>query len=58
MRRRGRAYVSPFEFALIHIGLGQREPVFEALEQAYRERSDMLVYLKADPRLGPIAPIW
>jgi Flp pilus assembly protein TadD len=49
-----RRYVSPFEIALIHVGLGDRGRAFEWLEKAYEERSDLLVYLKVDPRLDPI----
>jgi len=47
-------YVNPFEIALIYVGLGDKDHAFEWLERAYRERSDMLVYLKLDPRLDPI----
>jgi TolB-like protein/Tfp pilus assembly protein PilF len=47
-------YVNPYQFALIHIGLGQKEQAFEWLDKALHERSDMLVYLKADFRLDPI----
>ena len=47
-------YVNPFEIALIYVGLGQNEQAFEWLDRAYQQRSDMLVYLKADPRLDPI----
>lgn len=47
-------YVSPFQIALIHIGLGNRDQAFAALEDAYREHSDMLVYLRVEPRLDPI----
>jgi TolB-like protein/DNA-binding winged helix-turn-helix (wHTH) protein/Tfp pilus assembly protein PilF len=53
-QRRRRAYVSPFEIALIRVGLKQMDAAFRSFEEAYRERSDMLVYLKVDPRLDPI----
>ena len=53
-RKAARSYVNPFELALIHIGLGDREPAFACLETAFRERSDVLVYLRVDPRLDPI----
>jgi hypothetical protein len=49
-----RRFVSPFEIALIYVGLGERERAFEWLDTAYRERSDSLIYLKVDPRLDPI----
>lgn len=47
-------YVNPFEIALIYIALGDKIRSFQWLEKAYRERSDLLVYLKVDPRLDPI----
>ena len=47
-------YVSPFEIGLIYVGLGDTRRAFEWLEKAYSERSDLLVYLKVDPRLDPI----
>lgn len=47
-------YVNPFEIALIYVGLQDNTSAFQWLENAYRERSDMLVYLKVDPRLDPI----
>jgi len=53
-RRAGRRYINPFELALIHVGLGDREAAFACLETAFSERSDVLVYLRVDPRLDPI----
>ncbi len=53
---RKRVYVSPFGVALILVGLGQKDQAFASLEEAYQERSDMLVYLNVDPRLDPIRP--
>ena len=47
-------YVSPFAIALIYTGLSDNEKAFEWLETAFNERSDMLVYLKVDPRLDPL----
>lgn len=47
-------YVNPYQLALLHIGLGHNEQAFEWLDKAFHERSDMLVYLKADFRLDPI----
>jgi len=47
-------YVSPFEIALIHFGLGRKDEGFDWLDRAYRERADLLVYLKDDPRLDPV----
>ena len=49
-----RKYVNSFEIAIIYVGLGQKNEAFGWLEKAYRERSDLLVYLKVDPRLDSI----
>ena len=46
--------MSPFEIALIDAGLGDADRAFEWLDKAYDDRSDLLVYLKVDPRLDPI----
>jgi DNA-binding SARP family transcriptional activator len=47
-------YVSSYEIALIHLGLGEKEQAFGRLERAYQEHSDMLVYLNFEPRLDPL----
>jgi serine/threonine-protein kinase len=49
-----RRYVSPFEIALIYVGLGEQDRAFEWFEKAYADRADMLVYLNVDPRLDAI----
>jgi serine/threonine protein kinase len=41
--------VSPVHTALVHTGLGEREPTFDFLERAYQERDRMLSMLKVDP---------
>src|SRR5262249_49881288 len=41
-----RRYVPAFEIALIEFGLGRRDEGFAALETAYRDRADLLVYLE------------
>lgn len=47
-------FVSSYQFAVIYLGLGQNERAIAALEDAYRERSTLLGYLKMDPRFDPI----
>ncbi len=47
-------YVSAYDIALIHVGLGDRERAMQWLERAYQERSDGLVFLKVDPRLDSL----
>jgi tetratricopeptide (TPR) repeat protein len=49
-----RRYVSSYYIALIYTSLGQKDSAFEWLENAYKERSDLLVYLKVDPRLDSL----
>jgi serine/threonine protein kinase/Flp pilus assembly protein TadD len=49
------SYVAPFDFAVIHAGLGERDQAFAWLERAYKERSYyMAVYLTTDARLDNI----
>jgi len=44
-------YVSSYEKALVHAGLGETEQAFGWLEKAYGERSGWLIYLQVEPRL-------
>lgn len=47
-------YVSPFDIAMIYIGLGDKDLALQWLEKAYQEHSDQIAYLKMDPRLDPL----
>lgn len=47
-------HVSPYDFAIIYTALGESEQAFAALERAYENRSEALVWLKVDPRLDPL----
>ena len=47
-------YVNQYELALVYVGLGQKDLAFKALERAFREHSDQLIYLNVDPRLDSI----
>jgi len=47
-------YVNPFEIGLIYIALGHSDEAFQWLNRAYKERSDLIVYLRVDPRLDPV----
>jgi TolB-like protein len=49
-----RRYVNQYEVALIYVGLGQIDQAFEWLDEAFRARSDQLIYLNVDPRLDSI----
>ncbi len=47
-------YVCPYEVAVIHIYLGEKEEAIRSLEMGYRVRSACMPYTKVDPRLDPI----
>src|SRR5262249_50606254 len=47
-------YASSYHIALIYLALNEMDQAFEWLEKAYQERSDMLVYLKVDPRVDKL----
>ncbi|MEW6128772.1 MAG: protein kinase [Acidobacteriota bacterium] len=42
-------YVSAYYFAIIYLGLGDKNLTFEWLEKAYEERSGFLVFLNVEP---------
>jgi eukaryotic-like serine/threonine-protein kinase len=42
-------YVSAYYFAILYLGLGDKERVFEWLDKAYQERSGFLVFLGIEP---------
>ena len=50
------SYVSPYHAAVLYAGLGESDKAFEQLDQAARERSTLLVYLRKDPRLKTLRP--
>jgi TolB-like protein/Flp pilus assembly protein TadD len=48
-------YVSPFNLALIHIGLGQKGEAIQLLEETYEERDGYnIAFLKIEPLLDPL----
>src|SRR5947207_9236173 len=42
-------YVSPYNNALVYVGLGDKDHAFEWLNKADKERNDYLIYLKVEP---------
>jgi DNA-binding winged helix-turn-helix (wHTH) protein/TolB-like protein/Flp pilus assembly protein TadD len=42
-------YIPPFNFAVVYIGLGEKNEAFKWLDKAYKERSQLLTGLKVDP---------
>jgi serine/threonine-protein kinase len=46
--------VPAYHFALVHVGLGERDEAFAWLERAHQERSDQMAYLGVEPLLDPL----
>ena len=48
-------YVSPYNFCLVHVGLGQKDQAIQLLEQTYEDRDGYnLAFLKIDQFLDPL----
>jgi len=47
-------YISPYDLAVIHAGLGDKEAALRELSRAYEDRSAWMVFLNVDPRLDPL----
>ena len=47
-------YISPYDLAVIHAGLGDRELALRELRAAYDDRSTWTVFLRVDPRLDSL----
>jgi serine/threonine-protein kinase len=47
-------YVSPYDLAIAHLGLGDKETAFTLLEQAYNENDDGLLMIRIDPLLDSL----
>jgi hypothetical protein len=46
--------VGACDFAIVHLGLGERDEAFGWLDKSVDERSSWLAYLAYDPRLDPL----
>ena len=42
-------YISPFNFAIIYTGLGDKDRAFESLEKGYEQRTQVVYRLKCRP---------
>jgi serine/threonine-protein kinase len=51
-----REYVAPTHFALVHVGLDEKDRAFEWLERAYEERDVWLTQTLTEPYLAPMRP--
>lgn len=49
-----RAYVSSYDRAIVYVALGERERAFAALEKAFEEHSERIVWLNVDWRFEPL----
>jgi len=47
-------YVSPYNVALAHLGLGDKDESFAWLERAYAERDPVLAFINVEPTLDPL----
>jgi Tfp pilus assembly protein PilF len=47
-------HVSPYDLAILHSVLGEKDEAFASLERAFELRAEALVWLKVDPRLDPL----
>jgi TolB-like protein/Flp pilus assembly protein TadD len=49
-----RRYISPYDIALLYVGLGEKDNAFEWLQNAYADRSVLLIGLKVEPMLDSL----
>jgi len=54
IKRQQSHYVDPSLIAIVYIGLGEKDQVFQWLDKAYEVRSNLLEYLLIDPLYDPI----
>lgn len=54
MKHAARSYISPYNIALIHVALDEKDQALEWLERAFDDRSLWMVFLKVDPRLDSL----
>lgn len=52
--KQGKRYIPASYVALIYIGLGQKEQAFTWLHKSVEERSEAVLYLKAEPVVDPL----
>ena len=53
-RQSKQKYVSAFQFALVHAGLGETDEAMRWLERAFDERATLLTYVGMDPRFDAL----
>ena len=53
-RRKQHGYVAAASFVIVYLGLGENEQAFAWLEEAYKEQSNMLQFVKVHPLFDPL----
>jgi TolB-like protein/Tfp pilus assembly protein PilF len=48
------SYVSPYDRAIIYVGLGDKDKALEQLNRAYEDRAGWIIYLNIEPLFDPI----
>jgi len=54
LERSKNEYISPYDLAIIHLGLEDKESALEQLEKAYDDRAGWMIYLNVEPVFDPI----
>jgi tetratricopeptide (TPR) repeat protein len=47
-------YVSPYDVAVLYVGLGDSNPAMDWLKKAYQDHSPWLIWIKVDPRFDSV----
>jgi serine/threonine protein kinase/Flp pilus assembly protein TadD len=47
-------YVSPYLFAVVYLGLGDKDQAFVWLDKAFQDRSSFLIWLKVEPQFDSL----
>jgi tetratricopeptide (TPR) repeat protein len=47
-------YLSPYLFALVYAGLGDKDQTFAWLERAFQDRASLLIWLGVEPQFDPV----
>jgi hypothetical protein len=53
-KRKQQGYVPAASFVIVYLGLGENEEAFSWLGEAYKERSNILQFVKVHPLLDPL----
>ena len=53
-KRKEQGYVAAASFVIVYLGLGENEEAFSWLGEAYKERSNILQFVKVHPLFDPL----